>query len=1178
MKANKLIVLCSAALLGGALAAGAQNANAPGPQQAPGTAQASGTQPQATQPQAVQPQMRRRAMQPQTPVEPVKIVGNIAKGEEIPLYMNPNYSFRERATDLVSRLTLQEKQSLAGNNMAAVPRLGINRYNVWSEALHGVLSGANARVGLAGPSSFPNSVALGSSWDLDLMQRDAAAIADEARGIFSTGTKGLTFWSPVVEPVRDPRWGRTGESFGEDPFLVSEMGGAFVRGFMGDDPVYLKSVPTAKHYFANNSEFNRHVSSSNMDSRDLREFYTAPYKKLIEEDNLPGIMSSYNAVNGVPTTASQLYIDTLARRTWGLDGYVTSDCSGVEDIYTGHYYVETGPQAAAKGLQAGVDTDCGSVYQRNSISAIEQGYMTENDLDRALINMFTIRMRTGEFDPAEMVSYNKITPAIVNSKAHQELAMEVATKTAVLLKNQPAAGSPTQILPLKKGLKKIALIGPQAADVELGPYSGRPESSSMISPYQGITKYIEDNNLGIEVTLANGANQKSKSNLLYIGNFIIQKTDGTTQYYDATRFSSCSEGITVGSGMGTEEQVRSIDDGSWTAYEGVDLTNIDSITVGINIPTEGGIVEVRVDGPDGRLIATINATRAAGQRPGGVYGATRPMKTSALKLGFNSKETLYLTYHAPKDDAIDAQTLETARQADVAIVFVGTDENTATEEADRLTLLLPGNQPDLIKAIAAVNRNVVLVMQTLGCVEVEEFKDLENIKGIIWTGYNGMAQGAAIARVLFGDVNPGGKLNATWYKSVKDLPHITDYTLRGGTDADGNPKNGRTLWYFSNPVSYEFGYGLSYTRFEYSNFKIEKRNSSAKSSANGKKGLTFGPMDILTVSADISNVGRYDGDEVVQIYVATPNAKAELERPIKRLKGFKRVTVPAGQTAHVEIDIPAADLWFWDMERECITFDKGLYQFQIGSSSQDIRGTVNATLKGKFVPELKTVVARPEQFILTAGSTTKADFSACMTDDSFYPASKAKVEWYSNNTSVATVSADGTIQAVTEGVATIFCKVTVNGKSVTHSFAIKVMKPVVAETSYRLTGDGVVLYSAAGGRWLEFDFKNYYRDYYDIETFTDICTGGGQVALCGVKSDGRPALFLSSGGNVWSERQLVYTAPGGSVLELTEVPLSLSYDAQAQAFVMHCTHGAVFTIPGCSHCNALSWNDNALQY
>lgn len=1170
MKTNRLIVLCSAALLGGALAASAQNANA---QNAPVALQGASPGQNA----AVQQPQRRRAMQPQTPVEPVKIVSNIAKGEEIPLYMNPNYSFRERATDLVSRLTLQEKQSLAGNNMAAVPRLGINRYNVWSEALHGVLSGANARVGLAGPSSFPNSVALGSSWDLDLMQRDAAAIADEARGIFSTGTKGLTFWSPVVEPVRDPRWGRTGESFGEDPFLVSEMGGAFVRGFMGDDPVYLKSVPTAKHYFANNSEFNRHVSSSNMDSRDLREFYTAPYKKLIEEDNLPGIMSSYNAVNGVPTTASQLYIDTLARRTWGLDGYVTSDCSGVEDIYTGHYYVETGPQAAAKGLQAGVDTDCGSVYQRNSISAIEQGYMTENDLDRALINMFTIRMRTGEFDPAEMVSYNKITPAIVNSKAHQELAMEVATKTAVLLKNQPAAGSPTQILPLKKGLRKIALIGPQAADVELGPYSGRPEQSSMISPYQGITKYIEDNNLGIEVTLANGANQKSKSNLLYIGNFIIQKTDGTTQYYDATRFSSCSEGITVGSGMGTEEQVRSIDDGSWTAYEGVDLTNIDSITVGINIPTEGGIVEVRVDGPDGRLIATINATRAAGQRPGGVYGATRPMKTSALKLGFNSKETLYLTYHAPKDDAIDAQTLETARQADVAIVFVGTDENTATEEADRLTLLLPGNQPDLIKAVAAVNRNVVLVMQTLGCVEVEEFKDLENIKGIIWTGYNGMAQGAAIARVLFGDANPGGKLNATWYKSVKDLPHITDYTLRGGTDADGNPKNGRTLWYFDQPVSYEFGYGLSYTRFEYSNFKIEKRNSSAKSSANGKKGLTFGPMDILTVSADISNVGRYDGDEVVQIYVATPNAKAELERPIKRLKGFKRVTVPAGQTAHVEIDIPAADLWFWDMERECITFDKGLYQFQIGSSSQDIRGTVNATLKGKFVPELKTVVARPEQFILTAGSTTKADFSACMSDDSFYPAAKAKVEWYSNNTSVATVSADGTIQAVTEGVATIFCKVTVNGKSVTHSFAIKVMKPVVAETSYRLTDSGVVLYSAAGGRWLEFDFKNYYRDYYDIETFTDICTGGGQVALCGVKSDGRPALFLSSGGNVWSERQLVYTAPGGSVLELTEVPLSLSYDAQAQAFVMHCTHGAVFTIPGCSHCNALSWNDNALQ-
>jgi beta-glucosidase len=213
----------------------------------------------------------------------------------------------------------------------------------------------------------------------------------------------------------------------------------------------------------------------------------------------------------------------------------------------------------------------------------------------------------------------------------------------------------------------------------------------------------------------------------------------------------------------------------------------------------------------------------------------------------------------------------------VAIVFVGTDEKTATEEADRLTLLLPGNQVELIKAVAAVNKNTIVVMQTLGCVEVEEFKNIENIPGIVWVGYNGQAQGDAIASVLFGDVNPGGKLNATWYKSVKDLPAITDYTLRGG-----NGKNGRTFWYFDKDVSYEFGYGLSYTSFEYSNFKINQSSIT--------------PNDEITISVDVKNTGNYDGDEIVQIYMRTPDSPKAFERPIKRLKGFKRVTIPVGQT------------------------------------------------------------------------------------------------------------------------------------------------------------------------------------------------------------------------------------------------------------------------------------------
>ena len=948
------------------------------------------------------------------------ILSPVAAQESVPVYKNTNYTFQERAVDLVSRLTLEEKQALLGNNMAAVPRLGIKQYNVWSEALHGVLSGANAQAGLQGPTSFPGSVALGSSWEPELMALEASVIADEARAIFQTGTKGLTFWSPVVEPIRDPRWGRTGESYGEDPFLAAAMSSGFVRGFMGSDPNYIKAVPCAKHYFANNSEFDRHVGSSNMDSRDMREFYLYPYKELIEKDDLPSIMSSYNAVNHVPTSASALYLDTIARRTYGMKGYVTGDCAAIEDIYTGHYYVETAEEATAAGLRAGVDSDCGSVYQRYALSALEKGLITEADMDRALVNMFIIRMRTGEFDPLMKVPYANYPASTVNSERSQAIALEVATHTPVLLKNEVVSGTESKALPISlDGIRSIALIGPQADRVELGPYSGRPEQSSRTSPYAGISKYIADKGLDVEVTLASGGSTKSKSNLLYVAWFELEKPDGSKSRHDATQYSSSSDGITVGSGMGTEEQVRSIDDGSWTAYENVDLIDVEKITIGANIPTEGGIIEVHVGSPEGNLISTIEATRASGKRVGGVYGASTPMEAKVNKLGYNGPQTLYLVYKAPEDDEIPEDVLSAARKSDVAIVFVGTDENTATEEADRLTLNLPGNQVKLIQAVAAENRNTIVVMQTLGCVEVEDFKNLENIPGILWTGYNGQAQGAAIPMVLFGDVTPGGKLNATWYKSVKDLPPITDYTLRAG-----NGKPGRTLWYFTKPVSYEFGYGLSYTTFEYSDFSISKSSIT--------------PDDRITVSVNVKNTGDYDGDEVVQIYVTTPDSPASLERPIKRLKGFQRVTIPRGQTRRVDIDIDCADLWFWDMENERITYDSGKYVFEIGSSSKDIRGTVSAQMNGKFTPLLKTVVSDCRVSVLEIGQTAQFQTTAALTDDSFLSLDKATIKYVSSNENVATVDADGKLTAVGAGIVTVTVSVTYNGKTVSDSYAVKV--------------------------------------------------------------------------------------------------------------------------------------------
>ena len=961
---------------------------------------------------------------------------------DLPIYLNTAYSFEERAADLISRLTLEEKESLLGNSMPAVPRLGINAFNVWNEALHGVMGGFNPNPDAGSATSFPNSVALGSSWDPELMQREATAISDEARALNTPVIRGLTFWSPVVEPVRDPRWGRTGETYGEDPFLIAQIAGGFIRGMMGSDEQYLKTVPCGKHFFANNSEFDRHVSSSDMDDRDMREYYLAPYKSLIERDRLPSIMSCYNAVNGVPVSASKLYLDTIARRTFGLKGYITGDCAAIEDIYTGHYYVGTAAEATALGLKAGVDTDCGSVYQTSAIEALNKGLITEADMDRALLHMFTTRMRIGEFDPPAKVPYTRYQPNVIGSPANRALAEEIATRTPVLLKNEMAARTSRRALPLQASeIRELALLGPQVDQVELGPYSGRPSRENLISPLDGIRNYISENGFTTKIVSASGGNTANKSNLFYVDRFELHRTDGTVAGYDATKFSASSKGITVGSGMGDTEQVRSIDDGSWTAYANMDLTGVDTIGIHLNIPLDGGLVEVRIGSPDGNLLATLNATVAAGARSGGVFGSGSLMKVKVNRLGLTEPQTLYLVYKASPDAPIDEETIAMASSADVAVIFVGTDEKTATEEADRLTLVLPGNQLELIKAVAAVNPYTVVVMQTLGCVEVESFKNLENIPGIIWTGYNGQAQGDAIARILFGDVSPGGKLNATWFKSLDDLPEITDYTLRGN-----DSKNGRTYWYFDRDVSYEFGYGLSYTSFEYSNFRISRSIIS--------------PQDKITVSVDVKNTGAFDGDEVIQVYMRTPDSPASLQRPIKRLKGFRRVTIPRGQTLTVHIDIDCADLWFWDPENNRITFDQGSYLFEIGSSSRDIRGSVTATMQGAFEPVLKTVVADCGSVVLRKGSSAQTSVTAAMTDDSFYELTGDQIVYTSNNPSVASVDRDGLVTALGVGVATITAHVTIGETTVSDGFPVKIM-PDLSPVSLTVNNKSVPGYEPA---------------------------------------------------------------------------------------------------------------------
>jgi beta-glucosidase len=959
-----------------------------------------------------------------------------------PIYLNTAYSFEERAADLVSRMTPEEKQSLLGNTMAAVPRLGVNAYDVWGEALHGVLG----RTFISGKTatSFPNSVALGSAWDPALMKRETSVIADEARGFNYDVIYTLTYWSPVIEPVRDPRWGRTGESFGEDPFLVSQIGRGFIQGLMGNDPVYLKAVPCGKHYFANNSEFNRHTGSSDMDDRDMREFYLLPYRTLIEKDRLPAIMTCYNEVNGIPMSANKYLVDTIARKTYGLDGYITGDCGAISDIFSGHHYAKSNAEAAAMGLKSGVDTDCGSVYQTSALEAIKKGLITEADIDRALVNIFTVRMRLGEFDPKSKVPYAGIQPSIINDPAHNELAVEIAIKTPVLLKNNVVAKTGRKALPIKAdAVKKIAVIGPQADRVELGPYSGMPEASKRITPLAGIKNYIEVNKIKAEVAYNSGGNTSKTSEFLTLIRFSTVRKDGTVKDYDASKFDAAAQGIVIGARQGQNVTMRGINDGTWSSYNNIDITNVDSIRFSLNVSgPDGGIIEVRLGSATGNLIATAKVTGTQQGLGGfGGFGRTRTVPTKLNTLGVTGPQTVVFVYRAPEEAPIDKETLALAASSDVAVVFVGTDDRTAGEESDRFNIQLPGNQYELIKSVAAVNPNAIVVMQSLGMVEVDQFKDNPNVAGIIWTGFNGQAQGTAMAKILFGDVNPGGKLNATWYKSLNDLPAITDYTLRGG-----NGKNGRTYWYFNKDVSYEFGYGLSYTTFDYSNFSISKS--------------AITPNDKITVSVDVKNTGSVDGDEIVQVYMRMPDSPASLQRPIKRLKGFQRVTIAAGQTKRVSIDIDCADLWFWDAAKDRITFDQGRYVFEIGASSKDIKGTVQATMSGTYNPVLKTVVAECSKVVLRPGNTVQTSVTAAMSDDSFFNIKDAKVSYSSNNPSVASVDEKGLATAKGVGTASIFAYVTVNGKTVSDSYPLKVM-PDLKPASITVNGKNVTGFSPA---------------------------------------------------------------------------------------------------------------------
>jgi beta-glucosidase len=733
-----------------------------------------------------------------------------ARNEDQPKYKDSCLDFEERVEDLVSRMTLEEKVAQMNSTAPAIARLDVPEFNYHNEALHGI-SEAPGGV-LARATSFPQSIAMGSTWNPALVLEVFTAVSDEIRAYNNLGEMDPSVWSPNINMLRDPRWGRNDEAYSEDPYLMSRISVAFVKGIQGDHPNYLKTIAAPKHFVANNSEYNRHDGNSQVEERWLREYYFPAYKACFQEAGAFSSMCAYNRVNGVPACASEWLLSTVLRDEWGFEGYVVSDCGAIIDIFQNHKYVETGEEAAAIAVKAGCELNCGPVYLDALLNACNQGLISEEDITTAVERLFLARFKLGLFAEPGDVPYSSIGQEVIESEEHRELALKAAREAIILLKNDD------KTLPLSKdGIKSIAVIGPNADKCRLGSYSGIP--SRKISVLQGIKEKVGDQ---VEVFHEKGCNITFKDKINFSPEEWIDPEEGKDEV--------------------TQEQIYA------TAVEEIEF-----------------------------------------------------------KMLYDD----YLDNTKESDEVLMARAIELAKKVDQVILVMGTSRFVSNEEADAEDLNWPGSQGMLIRKIYEANPNVVLV--TLKGFQIKLNWEEENLPAIVEAWYTGQEQGHAIADVLFGDYNPGGKLPVTYYKSEDDLPHIGDYDIT----------KGRTYWFFEKDVLYPFGYGLSYTTFDFSNLSIDKKELNK---ADDMK---------ITVRVNITNNGNIEGDEVVQLYVK--DIESSVIQPRKELRGFERVNIAAGETKTVSLTLLNDDFTFWDEKTGEFDIEAGAFEIQVGSSSQDIK-------------------------------------------------------------------------------------------------------------------------------------------------------------------------------------------------------------------------------------------------
>ena len=825
----------------------------------------------------------------------------------------------QRAAAMVAEMTLAEKIAQTGNKTPAVGRVGLPAYNYYSgEALHGLV-----RVGPV--TSFPLPLAMVCSWNPALALKVYSAVSDEARAYYKKDGTGLSYYSPqTLNLHRDPRWGRCEEAPGEDPCLAGTWAIAVVRGMQGDNSDYLKTTACAKHFICNNTDSDRLHISATVEPRSFWEYYTRAYHACIMNADVFTFMSAFNAINGIPCVADRFLLTSLLRDRWGFRGYVTSDCPGLYWAYHGLHYLPTLHQLSAAAIQAGCDVDCGDeILPQHLKRAVADELVSEEDINRAVIRLLTVRTLLGEFDAPERVPYNSVSFDVVDSPAHRQLALEAARQSIVLLKND------SNFLPLEKSkFKTVAVIGPTAGRCHLGGYSGDP--FELISPYDGIAAAL-------------GA---------------------LPDHIWSQDVQAGSVGVQVHASSGGGTNLDYLDDGAWVEYKPQNFTGKSDIAIRVSSSGHGGYIHVHIDALDGPEIASLTVPHTGGWQNwttvsaaiSGVTGKHRmflrfagPKKMPICNVKWFQLQPVAAeparpvvifkpgcTIQGPKDEKMFTEAVDAARNADVVIMVCGVNQSVDAENRDRKDIKLTGVQHELIQACYRVNPKTVLVISSNNTVAVNWEQD--NLPAIVSAIFAGQAQGTAIAEVLFGDYNPGGKTCCTWYKSIDQLPPFHDYDIM----------KGRTYMYFEGEALYPFGYGLSYTTFEFSDLQIDSRELTQRKPVN--------------ISCTVTNTGSRAGREVVQVYVSVP--KSPVKRPIKELVGFQRLELNPGESRRVSFALPytAQALWYWHEEERKFVLQPGTLKILIGSSSKDVH--LNGIVK--LVPCADKRLGGPETLATSA--------------------------------------------------------------------------------------------------------------------------------------------------------------------------------------------------------------------